>query len=71
MALKLGEMMVDSGLISKEQLLSALKSQKSGGGKLGENLVKVGAVLDEEEIASFVAKQMNLGRITLPDIDLE
>jgi type IV pilus assembly protein PilB len=70
-ALKLGEMMVDSGLISKEQLLSALKSQKSGGGKLGENLVKVGAVLDEEEIASFVAKQMNLGRITLPDIDLE
>ncbi len=71
MALKLGEMMVDSGLISKEQLLSALKSQKSSGGKLGENLVKVGAVLDEEEIASFVAKQMNLGRITLPDIDLE
>jgi type IV pilus assembly protein PilB len=70
-ALKLGEMMVESGLISKEQLLSALKSQKSSGGKLGENLVKVGAVLDEEEIASFVAKQMNLGRITLPDIDLE
>ncbi len=48
MALKLGEMLVESGLISKEQLLSALKSQRAGGGKLGENLVKVGAILDEE-----------------------
>jgi type IV pilus assembly protein PilB len=70
-ALKLGEMMVESGLISKEQLLSALKSQRANGGKLGENLVRVGALLDEEEIASFVAKQMNLGRIALTDIDLE
>jgi len=70
-ALKLGEMMVDSGLISKEQLLSALKSQRANGGKLGENLVRVGALLDEEEIASFVAKQMNLGKIALTDIDLE
>lgn len=71
MALKLGEMMVESGLISKEQLLSALKTQRANGGKLGENLVRVGALLDEEEIASFVAKQMNLGKIALTDIDLE
>ena len=71
MALKLGEMMVESGLISKEQLLMALKSQRSMGGKLGENLVRVGALLDEEEIASFVARQMNLGHIALPDIELD
>lgn len=71
MALKLGEMMVESGLINKEQLLMALKSQRSMGGKLGENLVRVGAVLDEEEIASFVARQMNLGRIALSDIELD
>ncbi|MEN9308215.1 MAG: type pilus assembly ATPase PilB [Fibrobacterota bacterium] len=71
MALKLGEMMVESGLIDKEQLLLALKSQRANGGKLGENLVRVGALLDEEEIASFVAKQMNLGKIALTDIDLE
>ncbi|MEK7391112.1 MAG: type II secretion system protein GspE, partial [Fibrobacterota bacterium] len=70
MALKLGEMMVESGLIDKEQLLLALKSQRANGGKLGENLVRVGALLDEEEIASFVAKQMNLGKIALTDIDL-
>jgi len=70
-ALKLGEMMVESGLINKEQLLMALKSQRSMGGKLGENLVRVGAVLDEEEIASFVARQMNLGRIALSDIELD
>jgi hypothetical protein len=70
-ALKLGEMMVESGLIDKEQLLLALKSQRANGGKLGENLVRVGALLDEEEIASFVAKQMNLGKIALTDIDLE
>ncbi len=71
MAVKLGEMMVDTGLISKEQLLEALKSQRANGGKLGENLVRIGAVLDEEEIASFVAKQMNLGKISLMDVDLD
>lgn len=71
MAVKLGEMMVESGLITKEQLLLALKSQRSMGGKLGENLVRVGAFLDEEEIASFVAKQMNLGHISLSDIELD
>ena len=71
MALKLGEMLVESGLISKEQLLSALKSQRTNGGKLGENLVKVGAILDEEELASFVARQMNLGVISLSDIEIE
>jgi len=70
-ALKLGEMLVESGLISKEQLLSALKSQRTNGGKLGENLVKVGAILDEEELASFVARQMNLGVISLSDIEIE
>lgn len=31
----------------------------------------MGAVLDEEEIASFVARQMNLGRIALSDIELD
>lgn len=71
MALKLGEMLVESGLITKEQLLSALKSQRSSGGKLGENLVKVGAILDEEELATFVARQMNLGVISLSDIEIE
>ena len=71
MALKLGEMLVESGLISKEQLLAALKSQRASGGKLGENLVRVGAILDEEEMASFIARQMNLGIITLSEIEID
>jgi len=70
-ALKLGEMLVESGLISKEQLLAALKSQRASGGKLGENLVRVGAILDEEEMASFIARQMNLGIITLSEIEID
>ncbi len=71
MALKLGEMLVESGIISKEQLLMALKTQRSMGGKLGENLVRIGAVLDEEEVASFVARQMNMGHIQLSDIEID
>jgi type IV pilus assembly protein PilB len=70
-ALKLGEMLVESGLISKEQLLAALKSQRASGGKLGENLVRVGAILDEEEMASFIARQMNLGLISLSEIEID
>ncbi len=71
MALKLGEMLVESGLITKEQLLAGLMSQRANGGRLGENLVRTGAILDEEEMASFVARQMNLGLISLSDIEID
>ncbi len=43
-SVKLGEQLVDDQLITKEQLDEALAQQKSGGGKIGANLIDIGAI---------------------------
>jgi type IV pilus assembly protein PilB len=48
MAVKLGEMLVKAGLISPEQLVEALESQKGNGEKLGFNLIKLGYVREDD-----------------------
>ena len=68
MALELGKMLVKAGKITEEQLQQALDMQKKGEGKLGEILVKLGAVPDENVISEFIGKQLNIGALRLTDI---
>jgi len=70
MALELGRMLVKAGKISEDQLKKALDLQKSSGGKLGEILVRIGAVPDENVISEFIGKQLNIGALRLTDIEL-
>ena len=70
MAIELGKMLVKAGKISEEQLNKALEMQKGGTGKLGETLVKMGAVPDENAISEFIGKQLNIGAVRLTDIEL-
>ncbi len=70
MALELGRMLVKAGKITEDQLQKALEMQKDGAGKLGEILVKLGAVPDENIISEFIGKQLNIGAIRLNDIEL-
>jgi type IV pilus assembly protein PilB len=70
MALELGKMLVKSGKITEEQLNKALEMQKDGAGKLGDILVKLGAVPDENVISEFIGKQLNIGALRLTDIEL-
>ena len=58
MALELGKMLVKAGKITEEQLQQALEAQKNGEGKLGEILVKLGVVPDENMISEFIGKQL-------------
>jgi hypothetical protein len=44
----LGEILVDTGLITPETLESVLEIQKTSGGKLGDLLKKVGAITDRD-----------------------
>jgi type IV pilus assembly protein PilB len=62
--LKLGAMLVASGLITQEQLEAALKRQRSDGGRLGELLVSA-ELLSEQDIVNAVAGQMRLGVVDL------
>ena len=70
MAIELGKILVKAGKITEEQLRRALDMQKNGGGKLGEILVKIGAVPDENVISEFIGKQLNIGALRLTDIEL-
>lgn len=57
--MKLGELLVDSGVITREQLSSALSHQRQYGGRLGTCLVELGLV-DEKTVAGVLAKQLNI-----------
>ncbi|MFO7768704.1 MAG: type IV-A pilus assembly ATPase PilB [bacterium] len=68
MALKLGQMLIKAGAISKEQLEEALSNQRTEGGTLGANLVNMG-VLTEEQILNYVGKQLNVEVVDLENGD--
>jgi type IV pilus assembly protein PilB len=62
--LKLGALLVASGLVTQMQLDGALKRQHSDGGRLGEVLVNEGLVT-EQDIVTAVAGQMRIGVVDL------
>ncbi len=63
MAIKLGTMMVQAGLISLDQLDEALKYQVIFGGKLGTNLIEMG-LADEEDIARVLSDKLQVPSIS-------
>ncbi len=67
---ELGTMLVDAGKISSEQLTQALSLVEKGKGRLEQVLVQIGAVPDEEDITSFIGRQLNIGAIRLSDLEL-
>lgn len=56
---KLGEILVEEGLVKDDQIQEALQKQKGVGGLLGEVLVKLNYV-SEIDIARAIAKQFGL-----------
>jgi type IV pilus assembly protein PilB len=66
----LGTMLVEAGKISHEQLTQALSLVDKNKGRMEQVLVSMGVVADEEEITSFIGKQLNIGAIRLSDLEL-
>ena len=58
--LKLGALLVASGLVDQEQLDKALVHQRADGGRLGEVLVREGIVA-EHDLVTALAGQMRIG----------
>ena len=56
---KVGDILVDENLITAVQLDTALEEQKRLGGRLGEVLIKIGYVT-EEQIVEAIAKQLQI-----------
>ncbi|MBN1756150.1 Flp pilus assembly complex ATPase component TadA [bacterium] len=67
---RLGEMLVNGGYISQEQLDAALKKQKVSNEKLGKILLKMGFIQNENVIKSALMKQLNVGTTQLLEFEI-
>ncbi len=63
---KLGEMLVEVGIISEEQLQESLEEQKKAGGRLGQILMNLGYIT-EEVMSAFVGKQLGIPYVSLSE----
>src|SRR5205085_11569833 len=70
MAVRIGELLLKEKLITPDQLQQALGQQKSNGGKLGYNLVKMGFVKDEQ-ITALLSKQYGVPAINLASFKID
>ncbi|MHA1568478.1 MAG: type II secretion system ATPase GspE [Alphaproteobacteria bacterium] len=56
---RLGEILIDMGLVTTEQVEQALDAQREKGGRLGELLIKM-KLVNEEQVLTALAKQLGL-----------
>lgn len=63
---KLGEILVEAGLVSKQQIDEALRVQKETGERLGKVLVRLN-LINEEALISFLGEQLGIPHVDLKD----
>ena len=67
---RLGELLVNSGVLSNEQLQQALDNPARQGKKLGEFLVDEG-IVSEDDLAKALSRQLDLDMIDLQSINVD
>jgi type IV pilus assembly protein PilB len=70
MPLKIGEFLVRSNLIDRQQLDKALEEQKQTGGRVGEHLIRLGFVT-EEDILDCLSQQYGVPSINLRHFEID
>jgi len=70
MSAKLGEILVRENLITTQQLREALDYQRSSGGRLGSNLVKLG-VISDDVITAVLSRQYGVPSVNLDLFQIE
>ncbi|QQS40660.1 MAG: type IV-A pilus assembly ATPase PilB [Acidobacteriota bacterium] len=70
MSAKLGEILVRENLITSQQLREALDYQRTNGGRLGSNLIKLG-IISDEVITSVLSRQYGVPSINLELFHIE
>ena len=66
---RLGDLLIEAGLLSEQQLKAALNEQRKWGGRLGRTVVELGFVT-ETAIGQVLAKQLELASIDLDTTEL-
>jgi type IV pilus assembly protein PilB len=67
---KLGEMLLKDNLITPDQLKQALDHQKVNGGRLGNSLVKLG-FLNDDEVTAVLSRQYGVPSINLAYFEVD
>jgi type IV pilus assembly protein PilB len=67
---RLGDLLVREGLITREQLQSALTEQRNTGMRLGYTLVKLG-IIEETEITKMLARQYRMPAVDLARFEVD
>mgnify|MGYP001053770752 FL=1 len=63
---KLGDLLVEVGIITAEQLQEALEEEKIRGGRLGETLMELGYIT-EDVLLAFLGKQCGVSYVSLSE----
>jgi type IV pilus assembly protein PilB len=64
---QLGQMLVESNLLTQEQLKMGMDFQKSVGGKLGAIIVKLGFI-EDQTLTNFIARQQGIPVVNLDEL---
>ena len=67
--IRIGDVLLETGIITEEQLQTALQLQKGTGRKLGETLVDEGFV-SEDQIAHALSEQLHMDIIDLQNVNI-
>ncbi|MDR3674839.1 MAG: type IV-A pilus assembly ATPase PilB [Acidobacteriota bacterium] len=67
---KLGEILLKENLITPDQLKQALEHQKTNGGRLGNSLVKLG-FLNDDEVTAVLSRQYGVPSINLAYFEVD
>jgi type IV pilus assembly protein PilB len=70
MSSKLGEILVRENLITSQQLRDALEYQRTNGGRLGSNLIKLG-IISDDVITAVLSRQYGVPSINLELFQIE
>ena len=70
MSVKLGEILVRENLVTPQQLREALDYQRTSGGRLGNNLVKLG-IISDDVITAVLSRQYGVPSINLDLFHIE
>ena len=66
--MRLGDMLVNAGLVTREDLAEALHEQEARGTKLGEVLVRRG-LISEQELTQILSNRVSVAWVSLGYID--
>ncbi|MZI92733.1 MSHA biogenesis protein MshE [Vibrio sp. CAIM 722] len=67
---RLGDLLVEEGIVSEHQIEQALVAQKNTGRKLGDTLIELG-FLTEKQMLSFLSQQLNIPLIDLNSANVD